>query len=206
MCSRRRRRRRCRRARVQCANYAAAQRGVCVLKANASENRHKSQSQRKARHDLLLANWVIIVVVAGKVSKCQKKMAKQCKVQCASIRVFTISVMCVLINSKLQLSFPALDNSYNWSDNVMHWLDGISLDDNLISGRPSGSQGEHSDSGNQRKSTQSSSPTKASRLQYIQKHPQIHPFTTPYWHPQRERELLERLYLAGINWNFIASL
>lgn len=88
----------------------------------------------------------------------------------------------------------------------MHWLDGISLDDNLISGRPSGSQGEHSDSGNQRKSTQSSSPTKASRLQYTQTHPQIHPFTTPYRHPQRERELLERLYLPGINWNFIASL
>jgi len=46
----------------------------------------------------------------------------------------------------------------------MHWLDGISLDDNLISGRASGSNGDNSD-GNQRKSTQSSSsPTKASRL------------------------------------------
>ncbi|KAH8271447.1 hypothetical protein KR018_011710 [Drosophila ironensis] len=43
----------------------------------------------------------------------------------------------------------------------MHWLDGISLDDNLISGRASGSNGDNSDS-NQRKSTQSSSsPTKA---------------------------------------------
>lgn len=82
----------------------------------------------------------------------------------------------------------------------MHWLDGISLDDNLISGRPSGSQGEQSD-GNQRKSTQNSSPTRASRLQYTQtlKHAQTHTLTHyPYRH-SLERELLERLYLAWIN-------
>ncbi|XP_017145011.1 uncharacterized protein LOC108157454 isoform X6 [Drosophila miranda] len=48
----------------------------------------------------------------------------------------------------------------------MHWLDGISLDDNLISGRASGSNGENSDS-NQRKSTpSSSSPTKAKRRRH----------------------------------------
>ncbi|XP_016997553.2 uncharacterized protein [Drosophila takahashii] len=48
----------------------------------------------------------------------------------------------------------------------MHWLDGISLDDNLISGRASGSNGDNSD-GNQRKSTQSSSsPTKAKRRRH----------------------------------------
>ncbi|XP_034487591.1 proteoglycan 4 isoform X1 [Drosophila innubila] len=47
----------------------------------------------------------------------------------------------------------------------MHWLDGISLDDNLISGRASESNGEHSDS-NQRKSTQSSSPSKAKRRRH----------------------------------------
>ncbi|KAH8318768.1 hypothetical protein KR074_005700 [Drosophila pseudoananassae] len=48
----------------------------------------------------------------------------------------------------------------------MHWLDGISLDDNLISGRASGSNGDNSDS-NQRKSTQSSSsPTKAKRRRH----------------------------------------
>lgn len=49
----------------------------------------------------------------------------------------------------------------------MHWLDGISLDDNLISGRASGSNGDNSD-GNQRKSTQSSSsPTKANVMHTI---------------------------------------
>ncbi|XP_032596497.1 proteoglycan 4 isoform X7 [Drosophila grimshawi] len=47
----------------------------------------------------------------------------------------------------------------------MHWLDGISLDDNLISGRASGSNGDNSDN-NQRKSTQSSSPTKAKRRRH----------------------------------------
>ncbi|XP_017856205.1 PREDICTED: mucin-5AC isoform X5 [Drosophila arizonae] len=47
----------------------------------------------------------------------------------------------------------------------MHWLDGISLDDNLISGRASGSNGDNGDN-NQRKSTQSSSPTKAKRRRH----------------------------------------
>ncbi|XP_064540156.1 uncharacterized protein LOC135429675 isoform X1 [Drosophila montana] len=47
----------------------------------------------------------------------------------------------------------------------MHWLDGISLDDNLISGRASGSNGDNSDN-NQRKSTQSSSPAKAKRRRH----------------------------------------
>jgi len=63
----------------------------------------------------------------------------------------------------------------------MHWLDGISLDDNLISGRASGSNGDNSD-GNQRKSTQSSSsPTKASRLHLYQA-TQYHSMYTPYTH------------------------
>ncbi|XP_046865147.1 zinc finger protein jing homolog isoform X6 [Drosophila willistoni] len=50
----------------------------------------------------------------------------------------------------------------------MHWLDGISLDDNLISGRPSGSGNgdDNSDGGHQRKSTQSSSPTKTKRRRH----------------------------------------